>query len=307
MSANDFSDRFERPRHQLCFRRLGFTLIELLVVVAIIALLISILLPSLSTAKNRARDTVDRSNLNQIGKAIVFYTTDNAGHLPAIRDKDGNLNSQYNNGPYHQYDIIYNMWEYYKDLRIFVCPRAEGSNSVLKHYPNGKWDGKGSQYVANINDDYYTKRAYAQQWWPNIKPQDFTSNGGFLTPVYTEYYTNDYSSADPNNPFICDGKPMSGINGSRMDRIPLPQFAVPVCDAVWNSPNTRHNGANHFLFLDGHVSAIKYPKYWDNSPATAGRPKQDEDPYGNRCFYCWGMCRAGWDGGPTDNEAPDPD
>ncbi len=56
--------------------RTGFTLIELLVVVAIIALLISILLPSLSRARAQARSTVCASRIAQLAKAIILYADD---------------------------------------------------------------------------------------------------------------------------------------------------------------------------------------------------------------------------------------
>lgn len=54
----------------------GFTLIELLVVVAIIALLISILLPSLSKARAQARTTLCGSRISQLTKAMMLYAED---------------------------------------------------------------------------------------------------------------------------------------------------------------------------------------------------------------------------------------
>ena len=64
------------------FKR-GFTLVELLVVIGIIALLISILLPSLGKAKSKAQMVSAANNLKQIGLAARMFAEDNRNRLPA--------------------------------------------------------------------------------------------------------------------------------------------------------------------------------------------------------------------------------
>lgn len=68
-------------------RHCGFTLVELLVVIGIIALLISILLPSLNKAREAARSTYCLSNLRQIGIAINLYASQNKGQMPLISER----------------------------------------------------------------------------------------------------------------------------------------------------------------------------------------------------------------------------
>lgn len=63
-------------------RKSAFTLIEVLVVVAIIALLISILLPSLKAARDSANASVCLSNIKQLCTAFLTFSTEHKGHLP---------------------------------------------------------------------------------------------------------------------------------------------------------------------------------------------------------------------------------
>ena len=60
----------------------AFTLIELLVVVAIIALLMAILLPTLQRAREHAKATVCVSHLKEWGKTFALYVQDNEGRVP---------------------------------------------------------------------------------------------------------------------------------------------------------------------------------------------------------------------------------
>ena len=60
----------------------GFTLIELLFVIAIIAILASLLLPSLSKAKDTLKKTVCINNQKQLTQAVTFYSGDYANRFP---------------------------------------------------------------------------------------------------------------------------------------------------------------------------------------------------------------------------------
>ena len=116
------NSRSHRPRKA---SGAAFTLVELLVVIGIIAVLISILIPALSKAREQSIRTKCASNLRQIGIAAMAYAAENKGWLPH-NESSNPFYVANRSGFVKWYDGRVAWQKYIKTADCFYCPGFAG-------------------------------------------------------------------------------------------------------------------------------------------------------------------------------------
>jgi prepilin-type N-terminal cleavage/methylation domain-containing protein len=94
-------------------RRTAFTLLELLAVIAIITLLMGILIPSLSAARQAAKANVCLSKLKNIATSFTMYTTENKDTYPPHRLKKGNPSALNTVDYVNEYNRKHPRWQWF--------------------------------------------------------------------------------------------------------------------------------------------------------------------------------------------------
>ena len=157
----------------------AFTLVELLVVIGIIALLISILLPTLGRAREQAKAIKCASNLRQIGAAVVMYANQNRGYTAPwtrlSKWETGDLYQRNSSGEVEVYWGTRYLVAGGLVKETFACPSEQsrtgrnlgGDNPYLHYAINGYGIGlTAAERAAKFDDpaEFAWFRRYQNEW-----------------------------------------------------------------------------------------------------------------------------------------------
>jgi prepilin-type N-terminal cleavage/methylation domain-containing protein/prepilin-type processing-associated H-X9-DG protein len=135
-------------------RKCGFTLIELLVVIAIIALLMGVLMPALSAARERSRRTVCSQNEKSTALGLFMYGHDNDGKLPM-----NEVNRWIFDVSYWTADIVMKAGNF--DRHIFYCPSNKKRDQIIFwRYGENLAYGTSETYVTPEPKNEATRKNY---------------------------------------------------------------------------------------------------------------------------------------------------
>lgn len=215
----------------------GFTLIELLVVIAIIAVLVALLLPALSAAREQGRAILCAGNLRQIGLAVNLYADDyNDILVPSAMENPPNYWSE-------AHTLLARLG-YLTPIKAWTCPSLPDQTGWwANQQPRGGGYSVNSKHVHFVNET----------WEPNNRPvtrSSLTRASCVLSFVEGRAWINNDDAPTYVWPYYAEC-PSSG---------PTHLGQAVTLQTVAK----RHNKTN-VLFADGHVEGVEYWDIIDNA------------------------------------------
>ncbi|MBR2633547.1 MAG: DUF1559 domain-containing protein [Lentisphaeria bacterium] len=240
-----------------------FTLIELLVVIAIIAILAAILMPALSSARERAKTSGCTNNLKNVAFAMLRYADDYNGRAKscgsASRDAITRNSSIYMLGPSYQSINRFTLVPY------LGGPVYENLEEAKKHdilkvalCPSGRRDYLNPNSITTPLDDDMPNNSYTfstYQTFQDTTPANDTDSGGRRYQILSKVWQP-----------ATRGLVMDTVLGhSELSATPLDTTKHVANSRAFGifrfeSIATRHNGGANAAFCDGHVEWLSDAK-----------------------------------------------
>jgi prepilin-type processing-associated H-X9-DG protein/prepilin-type N-terminal cleavage/methylation domain-containing protein len=198
-------------------RNRRFTLIELLVVIAIIAILASLLLPTLNQAKEKSKAITCTGQFKQLLLATHMYTADYDDAFPLFSDRPFNMSAPI-------WTVL--LFPYINDQSTFLCPSEKNHRFVTTIAERG-WLSIGSNYRLGAA---WWSAGCPSAMWPKVRSMKTL----------------------PKNLFYADSLPGDCITDAyRGYLISMDQGGVRRCNQ-FEAIRTRHNNGANIGFGDGH-------------------------------------------------------
>jgi len=222
----------------------GFTLVELLVVIAVITILASLIMPTISSSLRAAVDTHCVSNLQQVAKAYQFYTNQNKGFMAPSGAPPKYPRWHHNIEPFIRV-------EKQQEHSVFACPAKD--TAKYGYGLNHMWSGPDHIYSGFAMNDRSKEVTQVRNPSGTIIIADV---GLMANNTDTSSYTD---TSIPVEEWV--ETPDDNVNGCT--RYPYDNKPGHIGEFIWwhhdpRRPMPRHGPGmtrTNCMFFDGHVKA----------------------------------------------------